>query len=319
MKIQANMTTVSDDMDRYSSREDICEMFKKFDGLELMYFGDHDFITPDMVTGVHLNCKETWLDFWLQDEERLIAEFDDLQTVERFYGSLDPHILVDKIKENMRVAHKYGAEYVVYHVCETTIPETLTFTRSHTNEEVIDALCDLMNEVFEDEDGSVALLLENLWYSGLTITDPTATKRLMDGIRYPNKGIMFDTGHLLHTNLDLRSQEEGLEYINRMLDEHEQAGLLNYFRGMHLQQSITGEFCKELIANPVELAPTWPERNFQVFTNIFKIDLHQPFTCKGVRQMVDRLPLEYLTFEYITDDRHQHQEFIDAQWAALEM
>jgi hypothetical protein len=34
------------------------------------------------------------------------------------------------------------------------------------------------------------------------------------------KGLILDTGHLLHTNLDLKNQEEGLRYINRMLDEH---------------------------------------------------------------------------------------------------
>lgn len=317
MLVSFNMTTTPDDTDRFESREDLLDFMGGFDGLELMHFGDNDLITPDMVTGVHLNCHETWYDFFTGNEEVLLSEFDDLETVERVYGSLDPQALVDHFKRNVQVARRYGAQYVVFHVSEASVEESLTFCRRHTNEQVIDAACDLLNQVFADEDPDLALMLENLWYPGLTITDPAMTRRLFEGVRHPNKGIMFDTGHLLHTDFTLRSQEEGLAYINRRIDEHEQAGLLPLFRGMHLQQSITGEYCQGLVDNPIELAPTYSERLTQVFMNIFKIDQHQPFTCKGVREMIDRLPLDFLTFEFITESRQQHAAFLRAQRQAL--
>lgn len=317
MLLSFNITTSPDDMGRFQSRGDVLDLMNGFDGVELMWFGDNDLVTPDMVSGVHLNCKETWLDFWLGDEQALLREFGDLQTVERMYGSLDPHSLVEHYRRNLEVAHRYGAKYVVFHVSEATSREMLTFRYRHANEQVIDAACDLLNEVFADEDGSVALMLENLWCSGLTLTDPALTRRLFEGVRYVNKGIMFDTGHLLHTDFSLRTQEEGLAYVNRRLDEHERAGLLPLFRGMHLQQSMTGEFCQGLVDSPVELAETYDERMWQVFTNVFKIDRHQPFTCDGVDEMIARLPLEFLTWEFITDDLAQHRAFLADQRAAL--
>lgn len=317
MLLSFNITTSSDDMDRFQTREDVYDLMRGFDGVELMWFGDNELITPDMVTGVHLNCKETWYDFWMGNEQALLREFDDLETVERVYGSLNPQALVDHYKRNLEVAHRYGASYVVFHVGEATIEETLTFSRRHTSEQVIDAACDLLNQVFADEDGSVALMLENLWYPGLTITEPDMTRRLFDGVRYANTGIMFDTGHLLHTDLSLRTQEEGLAYINRRLDEHERAGLLPLFRGMHLQQSMTGEFCQSLVNDPVQLGTTYDERSWQVFTNVFKIDQHRPFSCPGVADMIARLPLEFLTWEFITDDNAQHRAFLAEQRAAL--
>lgn len=317
MLLSFNITTSPDDMGRFQSRDDVLDLMRGFDGLELMWFGDSDLITPDMVSGVHLNCKETWLDFWLGDEQALLREFGDLQTVERVYGSLEPHALVEHYRRNLEVAHRYGAKYVVFHVSEATAEEMLTFRYRYSNERVIDAACDLLNEVFADEDGSVALMLENLWCSGLTLTDPGLTRRLFEGVSYANKGVMFDTGHLLHTDFSLRTQEEGLAYINRRLDEHEREGLLPLFRGMHLQQSTTGEFCQRLLDDPVQLGATYDERMWQVFENVFKIDRHLPFTCEGVGDMISRLPLEFLTWEFITGDLDQHRAFLAEQRAAL--
>ena len=195
--------------------------------------------------------------------------------------------------------------------------EALSFRYAHTDAEVIDAAAEVIDEVMDGEDGSVALMLENLWYPGLNLLDPEMTRRLLERISYPNKGIMLDTGHLMHTDFSLASQAEALEYLGRVLDAHERAGVLPYFRGMHLQQSLTGEFCRRLQAHPPELSGSWTERCGVLFENIFKIDRHLPFTAPGVRALVDRLPLEYLTFEFITESREQLGEFHSLQWDAL--
>ena len=84
-----------------------------------------------------------------------------------------------------------------------------------------------------------------------------------------------------------------------------------------LPTTTTGEFCQSLIDNPIQLGATYEERSWQVFTNVFKIDLHQPFTCPGVADMIARLPLEFLTWEFITDDNAPHRAFLREQRAAL--
>ena len=159
------------------------------------------------------------------------------------------------------------------------------------------------------------LLLENLWQPGLTFTEPEMTRRLLEGVPYESVGIMLDTGHLFHTNEDIRTQEEGLAYLHAMLDRH--GSLAQRIRGVHLHQSITGEVVKRYREHPPTLVATYQERAWQMFEYAFEIDLHRPFTCKGVRELIERIAPDYLTYEFITDGTAQHRKFLLEQKAAL--
>jgi len=159
------------------------------------------------------------------------------------------------------------------------------------------------------------LLMENLWQPGLTFLRPEMTQRLMDGVKYPNKGIMLDTGHLLHTNLKLRTQGEGLAYIHSLLDMH--GDLCRYIRGMHLNQSLTGEYMEQTMLNPPDLSGSYADRIGKMFWHAFAVDKHLPFTCEGIDALVERVSPEYLTFEFITADSTQHRQYLDAQRHAL--
>ena len=59
---------------------------------------------------------------------------------------------------------------------------------------------------------------------------------------------MLDTGHLMHTNLELRTQEEAIDYVLEQVQRQEE--LAGYIRGIHLNQSLTGEFVKEYLSHP---------------------------------------------------------------------
>ena len=157
--------------------------------------------------------------------------------------------------------------------------------------------------------------MENLWQPGMKFTDPKITKRLLDGVNYPNKGIMLDTGHLLHTDTGIRTQEEGVAYIHRMLDEHGE--LCKYIRGMHLNQSLTGDYCEKTRKNPPKMGTTYSERYTQMFFHAFAVDKHEPFTCQGIKELIQRISPEYLTFEFITADNTQHQRYLQQQLKAL--
>ncbi len=221
-----------------------------------------------------------------------------------------------KLCQDLRWAHYYEAEYVVFHVSEATIEESFTWKYHHTDEEVIDATIELLNELLKDEDGSLMFLVENLWQPGLTFTRPEMTKRLLEGIQYPNKGIMLDTGHLLHTNIAIRTQEEGVQYIHSLLESHGE--LCKYIKGVHLHQSLTGEYCEQTMKNPPELGKTYQERYGKMFWHAFAVDQHLPFTCEGVGELVKRIAPEYLTFEFITENSTQHREYLDVQRKALD-
>ena len=313
MKILFNITTSEDDIDRFESAEDFEGMMKSFDGVELMYFREDEkkIIGKDKVVGLHMHFFPFWMDLWKGNEERLLNEFDTRENFERYYGGDSRDAILSRYREDLKIAHQYDVEYVVFHVSEASIEESFTWNYYYSDEEVVDATAELLNELFKNEDGKIALLLENLWQPGLKFTDPSITKRMLDQIVYPNKGIMLDTGHLLHTNTKIRTQEEGVAYINELLDKHGE--LVKYIRGMHLNQSLTGEYCEDTKKNPPPMGKTYRERYNQMFFHAFAVDQHEPFTAKGIKEMVERISPEYLTFEFITADNEQHCDYLERQ------
>lgn len=317
MKITFNLTTSYEDLNRFPDRTALLSLMEGFDGVELMWYGEdkRNLIPKERVIGLHMNCPYTWLDIWNGDEAALIREYGSLEECVRRWGGMGKEVILKPFRENLKIAKRYGAEYVVYHVSDCFIEESFTWKYHHTDEEVIDATCEMLDELFAGEDGSIALLLENLWQPGLSLTRPEMTKRLLTGIHYPNKGIMLDTGHLLHTNTKLRTQEEGLAYIHSLLDAHGE--LCSHIRGIHLNQSLTGEYCEQIMADPPAMEADYDRRNWQAFVHAFKVDQHLPFTADGVDELVQRIDPEYLTFEFITDNGEQHRRYLDMQKAAL--
>ena len=318
MKTLFNITTSDDDLQRFESAEDLESMLNYgFDGVELMYFGEDEkkIIKKDKVIGYHMHFFPFWLDFWKGNEERLLREFDKKETWEQYYGGTSREAIIQRYREDLKYAHQYGAEYVVFHVSEASIEESFTWNYHYSDEEVVDATAELLNELFKNEDGKIALLLENLWQPGLQFTRPEITKRLLDQVNYPNKGIMLDTGHLLHTNTGLKTQEEGISYIHQLLDAH--GALCSHIRGIHLNQSLTGEYCENIKKNPPKMEPTYQGRYNQMFFHAFAVDKHEPFTREGIRELVERIDPEYLTFEFITADNAQHQRYLKEQLKAL--
>ena len=190
-----------------------------------------------------------------------------------------------------------------------------TVCARHTDAEVIDAAAELLNELFRDVTDGPWLLLENLWYAGLRFTDPEMTARLLDRVKYPKTGLMLDTGHLLHTHTELKTQEDGVRCIHEMLDRH--GSLCRHIKGVHLNQSLTGSLIEATQAHPPVLAPTYAARSEQLFRYVFAVDRHEPFTCAGVKELVERIAPEYLTYELISNDLKEHRALLNAQRAVF--
>lgn len=317
MKTLFNTTTCYEDTDRYADEADFRAFAEGFDGAEVMEYGadERGIIPADLTVGVHLGYYITWYDFWRGNEEGLIEEYGSLDEAYAQMRGSDPHLIVDRFKHDMEFAHKTGVEYVVFHVSESGLFENYMFTYKHSDEEVVDAAAEILNEVFADEDGTIALLMENQWQSGLNFLRPEIAQRLLDGVKYPNKGFMLDTGHLMHTNFDLTTQEEALGYVNAILDRNE--AVIPHIRGMHFHQSLTGEYCKRIQANPPELAGSYSDRYWQSFGHAFAVDGHQPWCARGITDLVKRVDPEYLVWEFISGTREEHQRLIDMQREAF--
>lgn len=318
MKTLFNVTTSYEDTDRFADESDFRAFAQSFDGVEVMEVGpdERGIIPADLTVGVHLGYFVTWYDFWRGNEAGLVKEYGSLEEAYAQMRGSEPHVIVDRIKRDMEFAHAKGAEYVVFHVSESTILENYTFCYGHSDEEIVDAAAEILNEAFAEEDGSIALLMENQWQAGLTFLRPEIAQRLLDRVEYPNKGFMLDTGHLMHTNFDLESQEEALAYVNGIVDRNE--AILPYVRGVHFHQSLTGKYCESVQANPPVLAESYTDRYWQSFGHAFAVDKHQPWIAQGVGALIERIDPEYLVWEFISGTREEHQRMIDVQRAAFE-
>ena len=301
MRFQMNFTTSYADVIRLTSAEDLHDFYKKHgcDGLELMplpystaeapdvYLPPQKcpLIVPGMVTGIHCCCVGDWMD---RDRKELIQHY----------------------RKDLDYAMRVGAEYVVFHVVQVDDEEGFTYERKHTDREVIDAAAAFINELLGGQEYSFWFLMENLWWPGLTFLDPEDTRALISQVHYEKKGFMLDTGHYLHTDLDLQTQEEAVEALHRMLDR--QKDMIPYIKGIHLQQSLTGNYVKEWLQTPHELPEDPTERFCKVYEHIFRIDKHEPFTVAGVKGLVERIAPLYVTYEYITRNREELAEYLES-------
>ena len=319
MKTTINFSTCSCDIDRYETAGELNAFLDEFgiDGIELscQWQFDESRIPTNRVIGIHMRAFANWMDFYLGNTDALVREFDNRPNWEKFYGGSDKNALIRQFKCDLEAAERYNAEYLVFHVANETIEEGFTGEYSYTDEQVADCAAELLNELSSNYKGSAALLLENLWMPGLTMRAPVITERLLNSIEYENKGIMLDTGHLMHTDISIDTQEQGVKLINEMLDIHGE--LTKHIRGVHLHQSATGAYMRKLYGSATELKPTYEERTMQMYLNAFAIDRHEPFTCAGVKALVERIAPQYLTFELMSESREQHKKLLSEQFDAL--
>ena len=294
MKITMNFTLSDDDTTRYTDSDDLMQFYQghSLSGLEVMPLGpdDHHLLTPDMIVGVHACCITDWMD-------------------------LDTDMLIAHYRKDLDYAKKMHAEYVVFHITQVSYAESLTYELIHSNEEVIDAAAAFINRLLDGQDYDFYFLMENLWWPGLTFENPVLTRKLLDQVHYPKKGLMLDTGHFMSTNTGLKTPVNALVYLNQMLDAHE--ALLPMIKGIHLNQSLSGAYVQDYMQHKLVPSEDPAELATQAFMHIFHIDLHQPFAESGVVQMVKRIDPLYVTLEYISRDRDEHARLLQQGVNAL--
>lgn len=267
------------------------------DGLEVMWCGDALPPIPRAVSqGYHLAYYPDWLDFWREDWGALERKFGGREVWEDFYGGGDRGQLLRYLSADLDRAELLGVEYVSFRVSDSSIEESFTYQWEHTDEAVIDAAAEILNQVFEGRKTSVLLLVENQWWPGFNFTDPRLTARLLDAIEYPNKGIMLDVGHVMNCNYTLRTEKEGAAFLNEMLDRH--GTLCQQIRAVRLHQSLSGRYVREHMGHlPANLPESFYLRYSMGCNHVFQIDQHQPWHHKSIRGVLERIDPGYLVHE----------------------
>lgn len=285
------------------------------DGIEFMLCAPWDpaMYPPEYIKGVHLMFWPTWLDFWRGDRAALIEEFGSEENVRAYYGSLDVADWVERWKENLRRAAECRPHYVVFHVAHNRTSEMYTREFSASDEDVIRMSIELVNEIVSEMPQDCKLLFENLWWPGLTFCQPRLAAMLLEQVNCAETGFMLDTGHLMNTNFDLSSEADGAAYVEKIYRDLGEIG--NYVYGVHLHQSISGAYTKEMMRRHAgEHEPLdWRE----AMEYVLQVDLHQPFQTEAARRIVDTVQPAYLVHEFQQRSRSDMENKLLTQRRAL--
>jgi sugar phosphate isomerase/epimerase len=283
-------------------------------GIELMLCGPwNERLHPARyVRGVHLRFWPDWLDFWQKNQNALLETFCTEAAIEEEYGGNTREAWLEKWRENIRQAVACKAEYVVFHVANVRSSEIYARRFAYTSEEVIKATAQLVNEITADLPETCQLLFENLWWPGLTFCNPHQATILLENISHANTGFMLDTGHLMNTNLQLKTEAEAVEYILSLTGKL--GSLQKKIQGMHLHCSLSGQYTKKMMAvkkmkNPLP----WNE----IMEYILQVDQHQPFRTDAAKRLVQKLQPAYLVHEFIQDSYMDWQEKVRQQRKSL--
>ena len=238
-----NMTTDQYDLARFSGAEDLREFVRShgLDGIEVLPIGKSDsleWIPPELVPGIHLSYYNSWYDAYIEDEASVIAEYGSVNEAERILGGPACEIAL-RLRAQLDFCQSLGVKYVVWHVGNITLNETAACRFEHDSASVISAALEIINDALDGQIYSFQFLVENLWGPGFTFTNPALTHMLLNGIKYPRKGIMLDVGHLMHTDsMNVDTPEQGVEYVHKCLDAH--GDICHYIHGVHLHCGASG-------------------------------------------------------------------------------
>lgn len=308
-----NLSTHEYDLKKFDHSFDKIEGFMKeygFDGVELIQNPEwsEEIFPARLVQGLHMRFWPVWLDFWQGDTVELEKQFGSLEAVRHFYGGDSRNALTAYYRRELEIARQLGVRYVVFHVSHVLPEHCFSYEFTYTAEEIIRAAIELLNEVFEGFSGEFELLFENLWWPGLTLLDKRLAGRLLDEVRYPHKGFMLDISHMMNTNLELETEEEGAQYILERLDSLGELAV--FIKGIHLNSSLSGRYVKSQFSNrSLQDEKDFIKRYCDSYLHVLKIDNHIPFRNHEIRKVIDRVQPKYLVYEFLTEDRNKLEEY----------
>ena len=284
-----------------------------FDGFELIKFFDGDNSSlKKYIKGYHMRFFPSWMELYLEDFNSLYDELKDEKYFKSLCGGHSKKELIEYYKRELKIAKELEVEYVVFHACNVKVTEAMTYDFKYSDKEVLNAVISIINEIFEDGEYDFKLLFENLWWSGLRLTNKEEIEYLLNGVKYKNVGFILDTGHMINNNRDIKNSKEGIGYIKKNIENIGKYKNLIY--GMHLNYSLSGEYVNRAIKENKEKNLSIEEIMENVYQHVGAIDYHDPFEDKEIIKVINSLPIKYLVFELIGNTREELEDKIQRQW-----
>lgn len=283
------------------------------DGIEVLFCDPWDaaVLPAESIYGVHLNFWPTWLDFWRGDQQALARQFGNRENILACFGGTEPEQMLATLRKDFIQAKAAAAEYAVFHVSHNEVDEIYTWQFRADSLTVVDAAIEVVNCLTRDIPPDLTILFENLWWPGMTLLEPHLVDRLLSRVNHPNVGIMLDTGHLMNTNQELRSEQQAIDYVLSVINNL--GSLARSIRGVHLHQSLSGDYVRQSrcqTAPAIDLAAS--------MAHIMRIDQHRPFSVPQAKRILDAVRPDYLVHEFIVSSREELISYTARQRQALE-
>lgn len=290
------------------------------DGVELGLTPDYDIsrIPEGIVKGVHLSFYPMWLDFWRGDLEKVEKILGSKEAVMAYYGGEDKSVMIESYKRQYERAKAVGAQYMVFHVSHVCIEDSFTWKFDYTDEEIIDAAVELLNEVFPADEEGPLLLFENLWWPGLNYMDQAVTQKLIQGVNYAQKGLLIDISHLTLTNLQIGTEKSCYTYIKQVVNNL--GDLREWVYGVHLNKTLPKYYMSQdrsYLLDRYREANTPMLKNRVLKQHIQKLDPHRPFDHEIAKQIVDFINPRFCVYETNPSDIYEMSYFMKQQNKAM--
>lgn len=276
------------------------------DGIELYVYDtvpyEDDY--SEFTTGVHLKYWPYWLDFWQINYTELLRNHNSKKDMQVYFcGAENREQWLDVIRKNIIAACDVKPEYLVWHVSHCGLAEYFTRKYIYTDEQIIDSTIEVFNEISSVIPKNVKVLFENLWWPGLTLLQTKLVDKLFTNVNKDNVGIMLDTGHLMNTNMDLKSEAEAIHFIKSVVKSL--GSNKDLIKGMHFSCSLSGEYQKSSISSKYCI-----DDMREIFEHIAKIDQHRVFKEARLKEFIEYIAPEYLIHELFYDTMSQVQEYV---------
>ena len=136
---------------------------------------------------------------------------------------------------------------------------------------------------------------------------------LLEEVNYPAVGFMLDTGHLMNTNLNLRSEADGAAYVTKIYRNLGEVG--KYVYGLHLHQSLSGSYVREMMRRHAGACDPLDWRTAMEY--VIRVDRHEPFQTDAARRILDAVQPAYLVHEFLQRSRTDWEQKLRTQRRAL--